>query len=803
MKKYTFEDIREKGLLLYEYVRGSVSQGTNTLSSDIDHGAVYLAPAEQLLGLGLDYQDEIKDAKGDDDWMELNKFMRLLLKSNPTVLESLFVDDKYVLYEHPIMTEIKKHRDAFVTKECFNSFFGYAREQIKKARGLNKKIVQPIVERKTPLDFCYTSFRQGSTKIENWLDYRGLKQRYCGLVNIPNMMDTMGVYYDWGNHFLNEAISLNDIFNAYNSKGKYSTTDVITSLKKATDEAEKVELNKMLEKCHLCNMIEFIMEFYRLNDITDLIEWIGKQSPIGYKGIINEKGTSNEVRLSSVAKDEKPICHMTYNKNAFSSHCKDYKEYKDWEKNRNPVRYESNLNKNYDCYLDDETEFLTDKGWKKYDEITADDKIGCFDNKHQILFRPYKSRFCEYYNGDIYTYESRYVKFSVTPNHKLYLSPCHRASNNNFSIRYNQKASSWQLMTVTQYFENKRSFYHQLNALNNYNDDDNLYSDDFIKLLGAFLSEGTFVYDKKDKDKIIAVRFSQIEGGKLCEIMRSVTSYDVREYVYNKRNKGDEITWECRESEIIEKFTHCNGRYSYEKDIPNYCYNFSKRQFDVLLGSLLCGDGTKDKKGHYIYYTYSSKMAKSLHTLLILNGYNAQLYGFDKVYNYDNPSNFKRKDGVVLNSYQVFISNKKKDIFSVINKHFADNKKATGWKISKVNNKKIVCFETEYGTLITRNGSKMAFHSNSKNMSHSFRLVNMGIEIARGDGFNVDRTNIDRDFLLAIRNHKYEYDELIVKLEEKVKEMNEAVKQTKLPDKIDVNFVNDLLLRIRKQQLGL
>lgn len=371
--------------------------------------------------------------------MELNKFMRLLLKSNPTVLESLFVDDKYVLYEHPIMTEIKKHRDAFVTKECFNSFFGYAREQVKKARGLNKKIVQPIVERKTPLDFCYTSFRQGSTKIENWLDYRGLKQRYCGLVNIPNMMDTMGVYYDWGNHFLNEAISLNDIFEAYNSKGKYLTTDIITCLKKATDEAEKVELNKLLEKCHLCNMIEFIMEFYRLNDITDLIDWFEKQSPIGYKGIINEKGTSNEVRLSSVAKDEKPICHMTYNKNAFSRHCKDYKEYKDWEKNRNTVRYESNLNKNYD----------------------------------------------------------------------------------------------------------------------------------------------------------------------------------------------------------------------------------------------------------------------------------------------------------------------------------------------------------------------------SKNMAHSFRLINMGIEIARGDGFNVDRTNIDRDFLLAIRNHKYEYDELIIKLEEKVKEMDEAVKQTKLPGKIDVNYVNDLLLRIRKQQLGL
>lgn len=348
MKKYTFEDIRDKGLLLYEYVRGSVSQGINTQSSDIDHGGVYLAPAEQLLGLGIDYQDEIKSEKGDDDWMELNKFMRLLLKSNPTVLESLFIDDKYVLYEHPIMTEIKKHRNEFITKECFSGFIGYSCEQIKKCRSLKKLFVQPIVERKTVLDFCYTFYKQGSTKIENWLDYRGLKQKYCGLVNIPNMMETIGVYYDWGNHFLNENIHIEELYGAYDNIGTYSTTDIITKMKKSTDDNEKLKLEEDLKKCHMCNMVEFIMDFYHLDDMFALRDWYYEQSPIGYKGIVNEKGTSNELRLSSVAKDERPVCYMTYNKNAFSSHCKDYKEYKDWEKNRNPVRYLQNKGKQFD-----------------------------------------------------------------------------------------------------------------------------------------------------------------------------------------------------------------------------------------------------------------------------------------------------------------------------------------------------------------------------------------------------------------------------------------------------------------------
>lgn len=158
MKKETFESIREKGLLLYEYMRGSHSYGLNTPESDVDTGGVYLAPAEQLLGLGLDYQDQVESETHDDVWFEMNKFMKLLLSSNPTVLESLFIPYDCILYEHPIMTEIKKHRDKFITKKCFDSFGGYAVSQIRKARGLNKKIVNPVTERKEPLDFVYTFF---------------------------------------------------------------------------------------------------------------------------------------------------------------------------------------------------------------------------------------------------------------------------------------------------------------------------------------------------------------------------------------------------------------------------------------------------------------------------------------------------------------------------------------------------------------------------------------------------------------------------------------------------------------------
>ena len=45
MKKYTFDDIRKEGLLIYEYIRGSVCYGTAIDGkSDVDTAGVYIEP---------------------------------------------------------------------------------------------------------------------------------------------------------------------------------------------------------------------------------------------------------------------------------------------------------------------------------------------------------------------------------------------------------------------------------------------------------------------------------------------------------------------------------------------------------------------------------------------------------------------------------------------------------------------------------------------------------------------------------------------------------------------------------------
>ena len=315
MKKLTIEELRKKGWIAYEYRRGSHMYHLNTPTSDEDTGGVFICPQEMLMGLRSEYVDQVADEKNDTVFYEFGRWIELLIKSNPTALESLFAPQDCIIGPvHPAVQHVLDHKWDFVSKECFKTFYGYAVSQIGKARGLNKKIVNPIEKRLDILDFCYTFKNQGSQPIKDFLAENHLDQRYCGLVNIPNMRDTYGVYYDWAAYFKFEDIDWYDVsFQSGGVKFPYS---------------------------------KFVSEV----DAVKIAERIGNKEFFKYSGIVYPEDIekSNEVRLSSIPKGEMPICFMTYNKDAYTCHCRDYKDYQEWVEKRNPVRYEGNLGHNYD-----------------------------------------------------------------------------------------------------------------------------------------------------------------------------------------------------------------------------------------------------------------------------------------------------------------------------------------------------------------------------------------------------------------------------------------------------------------------
>jgi predicted nucleotidyltransferase len=334
--KYTFENIREQGLLLYEYIRGSQSYGLSLPTSDEDTGGGFLMNHDDVLGISNNKVEQVNDAKNDTVWYEIGKYLELLAKSNPTMLESLFVPERCIKYIHPAFKVILDNRDIFVTKETFKSFVGYATSQIQKAKGLNKKIVNPIVERKQPIDFCFTfNNYQGTTPITNWLEERGLKQIYCGLNHLPNMNQMYGVFYDWGQHIHMEFKTCREFVDyMLSSDGK-------KWIEKIKDVNEDVH-NRLAPYFIGIYGDDYIYLWDKYKEIYDSFV------PKGYHGIQKEAGTSNDVHLDSILKGDYPICHMSYNEDGYQSHCRMYKEYKEWEKNRNPQRYLENLEKDFD-----------------------------------------------------------------------------------------------------------------------------------------------------------------------------------------------------------------------------------------------------------------------------------------------------------------------------------------------------------------------------------------------------------------------------------------------------------------------
>lgn len=299
--------------LIYKYLRGSHLYGLNNEQSDFDYAGIYVCDDNDLLGLGRNYKDQVSDAKSDIVYWEIKRFLELAAKGNPSTTEALFVPERCIIIEHALIRDLKQYRHMFLTKHMFDAITGYAISQIEKARGLNKKIVNPVNKLKGLMDFCYVADPdiQGSRPLERILNYYGFDQKYCGLVDIPHMQDMYNVFYDWKAHIEDNDISL---------------------------ELFKKDIRGQLD--------EPLRIVWPEDAYISPTKWYNSLTRQHYKGIF--KDNSKQVCLSSVEKGSKPIFQMSFNQNAYSQHCQDYMNYKRWEKERNPVRYESNLDKNYD-----------------------------------------------------------------------------------------------------------------------------------------------------------------------------------------------------------------------------------------------------------------------------------------------------------------------------------------------------------------------------------------------------------------------------------------------------------------------
>jgi len=273
-------------------IRGSQAYGTNLPTSDTDYAGVYIQSKDDIFG--TKYKEQINDDKNDTVFYEVRRFLELVASNNPTILELMNTPEDCVIYKHPLYELILEHKNEFITKVCAKSFGGYAIQQIKKAKGQNKKQnwEKDKVTRKDVLDFVYVIEGEKSIPWKVWNSDKKYEEKFIGVVNVSNARDVYSIFFD-----------------------------------------------KVAYACFSDEMPQEFREFQKQTQIN-------KEEPLGfgYKGLVKtgegaNAAESNQLRLSSIPKGETPICVITYNKDGYTQHCNDYKSYETWLSQRNEQRW--------------------------------------------------------------------------------------------------------------------------------------------------------------------------------------------------------------------------------------------------------------------------------------------------------------------------------------------------------------------------------------------------------------------------------------------------------------------------------
>ncbi|RZL16339.1 MAG: nucleotidyltransferase, partial [Hymenobacter sp.] len=73
--------------------------------------------------------------------------------------------------------------------------------------------------------------------------------------------------------------------------------------------------------------------------------------PLGYRGLVRDPDTSQDVLLSAVPKGEEPAAYLSFNRTGYSVYCRAFREYWEWVEKRNKERYANTVQhgKNYDA----------------------------------------------------------------------------------------------------------------------------------------------------------------------------------------------------------------------------------------------------------------------------------------------------------------------------------------------------------------------------------------------------------------------------------------------------------------------
>ena len=273
---------------------------------------------------------------------------------------------------------------------------------------------------------------------------------------------------------------------------------------------------------------------------------------------------------------------------------------------------------------DDQTEVLTDLGWKFFSSLSNDDKLATVNPQTSVLTFELPSRLIKMdYNGDMFYGEHKSLDFAVTPDHKMLVRKWSEGKRE-LELEYqliSMKDIGWYvgLMSgvISKGSENANELYvlkgvshRQKYQRSNKSVDMKVW----LNFVGIYLAEGTILQETrrgKSNYKIQIAASKPRERGFVIDVLSKL---NVKPCVLS-----DRFTFSNKRIYKALENMGLKGIKAPDKFVPDFVFELPGDMIEHILYGHFMGDGC-EQDGHISHYTSSKRLADDLQRLALLTG---------------------------------------------------------------------------------------------------------------------------------------------------------------------------------------
>ncbi len=394
------------------------------------------------------------------------------------------------------------------------------------------------------------------------------------------------------------------------------------------------------------------------------------------------------------------------------------------------------------CY-DEETETLTDRGWKKHHEWQKGMRVACYDETTRAISFQEPEEGVKVYdvsNVPMYLIDSQQQNMLVTPKHRM--------------LDAQSIDGEWQIEPIEEVVKHHRSYFRTSGVYDKKVSDANVFIvpdsnyqggvaalddsvgyipvSDAMEWLGYYLADGCIsqkgcgirIGAKKPRK---VNRFAYFHETLEDHGFRVRVSEEKAGTYYNVSHKG-----------MAAWLSDNAGEGSERKYIPSMVWQYGVEDLQILFDALMFCDGSWDKREGRTSGAYSTVSAQLADDVQIL----ATLLGYRAIIRQDRPGQYG-----VNPVYRVLLSSR--ETCQILSGKHITRRSYTG---------KVYCFTVPTGVFITRRNGKVAFQGNTANVS---------AYLAESQVFQPERDIHDEFFNKKFINHPFGLGLTTVKMESK------------------------------------